>query len=105
MRRSTTVPITKAQARGKKAIPIVSNVVPFWGYLFRILSIILVKTKKGTTMETLGKPFVLLISTPGYVIDQLVSPSAWLSSMSSPSQTIKNGPLVTPMQTFPKSKQ
>ena len=38
-------------------LPIVSIVVPFWGYLFRILNIKLVKPKKGTTMETIGKDF------------------------------------------------
>ena len=36
-------------------IPEVSIVVPFWGYLFRILNIELVKPKKGTTMETIGR--------------------------------------------------
>ena len=40
----------------QETLPIVSIVVPFWGYLFRILNIILVKPKKGTTMETIGKP-------------------------------------------------
>ena len=34
--------------------PIVSIVVPFGGYLFRILNIHFVKPKKGTTMETIG---------------------------------------------------
>ena len=36
-------------------LPIVSIVVPFWGYLIRILIIYLVKPKKGTTMETIGR--------------------------------------------------
>ena len=36
-------------------LPIVSIVVPFWGLPFRILYIELVKPKKGTTMETLGR--------------------------------------------------
>ena len=35
--------------------PIVSIVVPFLGLPVRILSIELVKPKKGTTMETIGK--------------------------------------------------
>ena len=39
----------------KRAIPIVSIAVPFWGYLLGILNIELVKPKKGTTMETIGK--------------------------------------------------
>ena len=41
-------------AIGLYNLPIVSIVVPFWGYLFRILNIKLVKPKKGTTMETTG---------------------------------------------------
>ena len=36
------------------AVPIVSIVVPFWGYLLRSLIKELVKSKKGTTMETIG---------------------------------------------------
>ena len=35
-------------------MPIVSIVVPFWGYPFRILNTKLVKPKKGTTVETIG---------------------------------------------------
>ena len=37
-------------------LPIVSIVVPFWGLPYRILHKKLVKPKKGTTMETIGKP-------------------------------------------------
>ena len=44
-------------------VPIVSIVVPFWGYLFRIPSIELVKPKKGTTMETIGNSLPLLSSS------------------------------------------
>ena len=36
------------------SITIVSIVVPFWGYLIKILNVYLVKPKKGTTMETIG---------------------------------------------------
>ena len=37
------------------SLPIVSIVVPFWGLPYRILHKKLVKPKKGTTMETIGK--------------------------------------------------
>ena len=36
------------------ALPIVSIVVPFWGYLIGSLLYIWLNQKKGTTMETLG---------------------------------------------------
>ena len=36
-------------------LPIVAIVVPFWGLPFKILNIELVKPKKGTTMETIGR--------------------------------------------------
>ena len=36
-------------------LPVASIVVPFWGLLIRILNIELVKPKKGTTMETIGR--------------------------------------------------
>ena len=39
----------------QNALPVVSIVVPFLGLPFRILNIELVKPKKGTTMETMGK--------------------------------------------------
>ena len=42
------------QGKLVRLLPIVSIVVPFWGYHFRILNIELVKPKKGTTMETIG---------------------------------------------------
>ena len=38
-----------------EVLPIVSIVVPFWGLPFRILNIELVKPKKGTAMETIGR--------------------------------------------------
>ena len=44
-----------ASGVGFCGLPIVSIVVPFWGYLFRILNIEWVKPKKGTTMETIGR--------------------------------------------------
>ena len=48
-------PVSADQASGfKHWLPIVSIVVPFGGYLYRILIIYLVKPKKGTTMETIG---------------------------------------------------
>ena len=40
---------------GYGLVPIVSIVVPCWGYLFRIRNIKLVKPKNGTTMETTGR--------------------------------------------------
>ena len=36
-------------------LPVVSIVVPFWGYLIKFLIIYLVKPAKGTTMETIGR--------------------------------------------------
>ena len=36
-------------------LPVVSIVVPFLGLPYRILIIYLVKPKKGTTMETIGR--------------------------------------------------
>ena len=38
-------------------LPVVSIVVPFWGYLIGNLIIYLVKPKKGTTMETIGRAY------------------------------------------------
>ena len=52
-------------------IPIVSIVVPFWGVPYRILNIYLVKPKKGTTMETIGKDYIGIIlpqKVKGYLL-------------------------------------
>ena len=51
----------------ERHLPVVSVAVPFLGYLLRILDKILAKLKRGTTMETTGKPstrFLLWQSFP-----------------------------------------
>ena len=43
--------------------PIVSIVAPFWGYLLASLYMDLVKPKKGTTMETIGRVETVWVSS------------------------------------------